>query len=162
MKRLCAVLIVVLVAGSMGLTPVAAQQAGDRYQCDDIELYAMLFYSAIPYDNDAMFKLFDQDIESLSRSEARSAASALEDWATALKRIDEYDIPWVASDFHEAMIDYLEADADLLSGYANAGERGARPYISKALAASAELMKADRLATRRCGIQWTENISFSD
>ena len=137
------------------ITVSTTHAAPARYECDDLEDYQYDLMTMIPLEDMMVLgELLEQDVETMRPSELREMSRITEEWAEAMEDFPVRDIPYAATDYHEAFTETISLVSVMTNAIATGGLFAALPYVDLIDEADIALTSAIMDGERMCGEDW--------
>jgi hypothetical protein len=139
----------------IAITVSTTYAAPARYECDDLDDYQVELMSMVPLeDMMTLGELLEQDVETMRPSELREMSRITEEWAEAMEDFPVRDIPYAATDYHEAFTETISLVSVMTNAIATGGLFAALPYVDLIDEADIALTSAIMDGERMCGEDW--------
>jgi hypothetical protein len=146
-------------AGASQATPEATPATpsdGIEYECDDIADYSARLQEL--FDSTGIEEIDEEDLPKLRPTQLADLADDFYFIAEAMDAMSDDDIPWVARDYHELLINQLSLYGNMLLSMSTSGILGALAYVEDINETSVDMQAAWDLAEKRCGSLWSEEF----
>jgi hypothetical protein len=148
-----------LAANAQTATPGASPETDANYleyECHELAKYSDQLRDL--YDETDIEELSEEDIPRLRPSELSDLADDFFYIADSMDDMSDSEVPWVAEDYHELLIDQLSLYGNMFLSMSNAGFLGALAYTEDINVTLVEMQAAWDLAESRCGSLWFDEF----
>lgn len=157
-----AALALLLMLTAFGHAGASGKGVSDRWGCADIATYRVAFIEAMPRDSSAIFTVLEaDDFMTVRPSVLRDASDEMDEWAGNLEDFRPREIPRAVEEYHDGMVDSISLMSIMFFALSQGNTLGLLAYTDSMEQATLDVERGERLAERRCPVEWNATPSES-